>query len=148
MIAYKIRDAIQNDFEAAYNIKKDALQSYVDKTWGWNEEFQRKYHEKHFDTKNLQIIEVQKKPVGSLEILDKDDHLLISGLYIIQKFQSKNIGSTIIRNIIKDTNSEKKTIKLNVLRANERAMQLYESLGFETYMVDNIYFKMIYRHNK
>ncbi|MBL7129034.1 MAG: GNAT family N-acetyltransferase [Ignavibacteria bacterium] len=148
MIAYKIRDAIQNDFEAAYNIKKDALQSYVDKTWGWNEEFQRKYHEKHFDTKNLQIIEVQKKPVGSLEILDKDDHLLISGLYIIQKFQSKNIGSTIIRNIIEDSKSKKRTIKLNVLKANERAKQLYESLGFETYMVDNIYYKMIYRHNK
>ena len=148
MIDFKIRDATSKDFEAAYNIKKDALQSYVNKTWGWNEEFQRKYHEKHFETKNLQIIEVRKEPVGSLEILDKEDHLLISGLYIIQKFQSKNIGSTIIRNIIKDTNSEKKTIKLNVLRANERAMQLYESLGFETYMVDNIYFKMIYRHNK
>jgi len=148
MVEFIIRNATQNDYEIAYNIKKDALQSYVDKTWGWNEEFQRKYHEKHFDTKNLQIIEVQKEPVGSLEILDKEDHLFISGFYIMQKYQSKNIGSTIIRNIIKDSEAEKKTIKLNVLKANERAKELYESLGFETYMVDNIYYKMIYRHNK
>jgi len=34
------------------------------------------------------------------------------------------------------------------LKANERAKELYESLGFETYHVDNIYFKMIYRYNK
>jgi len=148
MVEFIIRNATPNDYEIAYNIKKDALQSYVDKTWGWNEEFQRKYHEKHFDTKNLQIIEVQKEPVGSLEILDKEDRLFISGFYIMQKYQSKNIGSTIIRNIIKDSEAEKKTIKLNVLKANERAKELYESLGFETYMVDNIYYKMIYRHNK
>ena len=148
MIEYKIRNATQDDFEAAYNIKKDALQSYIDKTWGWNEEFQRKYHEKHFDIKNLQIIEVQKEPVGSLEIINKEDHLLIPGFYIMQKYQSKKIGSTIINEIIEDSKAEKKTIKLQVLKANERAKHLYESLGFETYMVDNIYFKMIYRLNK
>lgn len=146
MIEYKIRNSTQEDFEAAYSIKKDALQSYIDKTWGWNEEFQRKYHEKHFDTKNLQIIEVQNEPVGSLEILDNEDHLLISGLYIMQKYQSKKIGSTIINEIIEDSKAKKKTIKLQVLKANERAKQLYESLGFETYMVDNIYYKMIFRH--
>ena len=148
MIDFKIRTATHNDFEVSYNIKKDALQSYIDKTWGWNEEFQKKYHEKHFDTKNLQIVEVQNKPVGCLEILDNKDHLLISGLYIMQKYQSKKIGSSIINNIIKDSNTKRKTIKLQVLKANERAMQLYKSLGFETYMVDNIYNKMIYRHNK
>ena len=46
MVDFKIRDATQDDFDAAYNIKKDALQSYVHKTWGWNEEYQRKYHKK------------------------------------------------------------------------------------------------------
>jgi ribosomal protein S18 acetylase RimI-like enzyme len=148
MIDFKIRKATHNDFEASYDIKKDALQSYIDKTWGWNEEFQRKYHEKHFNTKNLKIIEVQKEPVGSLEILDKEDHLLISGLYIMQKYQSKKIDSSIINEIIEDSKAKKKTIKLQVLKANERAMLLYKRLGFETYEVDNIYFKMIYRHNK
>ena len=148
MIEYKIRNATQEDFEAAYNIKKDALQSYVDKTWGWNEEFQRKYHEKHFNIKNLQIIEVEDRPIGSIKIIGIGNHLFISEIYIMQKYQSKKIGSTIIMNIIEDSKSKKKTIKLNVLKANEGAKELYESLGFETYQIDNIYFKMIYRYNK
>jgi len=71
MIVYKIRDATQNDFEDAYNIKKDALQSYVEKTWGWNEQFQRNYHEKYFEPKNLKIIEVENKPIGSLKVINE-----------------------------------------------------------------------------
>ena len=148
MIDYKIRNATQEDFEAAYNIKKDALQSYVDKTWGWNEEFQRKYHEKDFNTKELKIIEVENKPIGSIKVIDEVNYFNISEIYIMLKYQSKKIGSTIIKEIIKDSKAKKKTIKLQVLKANERARQLYESMGFETYEVDNIYLKMIYRHNK
>ena len=147
MIVYKIRDATQNDFEDAYSIKKVALQSYVEKTWGWNEQFQRNYHEKYFEPKNLKIIEVENKPVGSLKVIKEKNYIFLSELFIMNKYQSKKIGSTIINDYIKNTNAEKKTVKLQVLRSNGRAVQLYKKLGFKTYEEDNVYFKMIYRHN-
>ena len=148
MIVYKIRDAIQNDFEDAYNIKKDALQSYVEKTWGWNEQFQRNYHEKYFEPKNLKIIEVENKPIGSLKVINEKNYTFLSELFIMKKYQSKKIGSTIINYYIKNAKAGKKAIKLQVLRSNGRVVQLYMKLGFKTYEVDNIYYKMIYRYKQ
>ncbi len=148
MIVFKIRNAIQDDYEAAYKIKKNALQSYVEKTWGWNEEFQRNYHKKHFEPKNLKIIEVESKPIGSLKIINKKNHIFLSELFIIQKYQSMNIGSRVINDYIKNSFAERKTVKLQVLKINERAVKLYKRLGFEIYEEDNVYYKMIYRHHK
>ncbi|MBL7127472.1 MAG: GNAT family N-acetyltransferase [Ignavibacteria bacterium] len=148
MIVYKIRDATQNDFEDAFNIKKDALQSYVEKTWGWNEEFQSNYHKKHFEPKNLKIIEVESKPIGSLKFITEKDHIFLSELFIMQAYQSKKIGSRIINDYIYNAYTEKKTVKLQVLRINKRAVKLYKKLCFEIYEEDNVYFKMIYRHEQ
>ncbi|MFC2093807.1 GNAT family N-acetyltransferase [Bacteroidota bacterium] len=146
MVNFKIRNATQDDYEAVYIIKKDALQSYVENKWGWNEELQRNYHEKHFEPNNLKIIEAENKPIGSLKFIKAKDHIFLSELFIIQKYQSKRIGSRIINDYIKNANAEKKAVKLQVLRINERAVKLYKKLGFESYEEDNVYFKMIYRH--
>ena len=146
MIDFKIRNASQDDYEAAYIIKKDALQSYVEKTWGWNEEFQRKYHEKHFEPINLKIIEVGNTPIGSLKFIKEKDHIFLSELFIIQKYQSKKIGSRIINGYIKNAIVQRKTVKLQVLRINKRAVNLYKKLGFEIYEEDNVYYKMIFRY--
>ena len=148
MIDFKIRNASQDDYEAVYKIKKDALQSYVEKTWGWNEEFQRNYHEKHFEPINLKIIEVKNEPIGSLKFIKEKDHIFLSELFIIQKYQSKKIGSRIINGYIKNAIVQRKTVKLQVLRINKRAVNLYKKLGFEIYEEDNVYFKMIYRHKR
>ena len=148
MIDFKIRNASQDDYEAVYKIKKDALQSYVEKTWGWNEEFQRNYHEKHFEPINLKIIEVKNEPIGSLKFIKEKDHIFLSELFIIQKYQSKKIGSRIINGYIKNAIVHRKTVKLQVLRINKRAVNLYKKLGFEIYEEDNVYFKMIYRHKR
>ena len=148
MVDFKLRNAIQKDYEAAYIIKKDALQSYVEKTWGWNEEFQRNYHEKHFKPNNLKLVEVENKPIGSLKFIEEKDHIFLSELFIMQKYQSKKIGSRIIKDYIKKSIAEKKTVRLQVLRINERAVNLYKKLGFEIYKKDNVYYKMIYRNYK
>ena len=146
MVNFIIRNATQDDYEAAYNINKDALESYVEKTWGWNEEFQRNYHKKYFEPKNLKIIEVGNKPIGSLKFIKEKVHIFLSELFIMQAYQSKQIGSRIIKDYIKNANTEKKTVKLQVLRSNERAVKLYKKLDFEIYEKDNVYFKMICRH--
>ena len=148
MIDFIIRNASQDDYEAAYKIKKDALQSYVEKTWGWNEEFQRKYHEKHFEPINLKIIEVKNEPIGSLKFIKEKDHIFLSELFIMQKYQSKKIGSRIIKDYIRKSIAKKKTVKLQVLKINKRAVNLYKKLGFEIYEKDNVYFKMIYRNEE
>jgi len=148
MVEFKLRNATQDDYEAAYNIKKDALESYVEKTWGWNEEFQRNYHEKYFVPNNLKIIEVNNKPIGSLKFIKEKDHIFLSELFIIQAYQSNKIGSRIIKDYIKKAIIEKKTVRLQVLRKNERAVNLYKKLGFEIHKEDNVYFKMICRYEQ
>lgn len=67
MLNYKLRKAANKDFQLAYDIRNNALGEYVKQTWGWDEEWQMKYHTEDFDTNILQIIEVSDKPVCSLE---------------------------------------------------------------------------------
>jgi len=44
----KLRKATTHDSEFAYQTKKTAFREYVEKVWGWDEEEQRKLHERRF----------------------------------------------------------------------------------------------------
>lgn len=95
-----------------------------------------------FHTENISLIEIDGDVVGTVGINETDDCIIISRLYILDKFQSKGIGTQVISDIIKQNKSSKKDIKLGVLIVNERAKALYERLGFETYSIENHHYKM------
>ena len=60
-----IRLINQNDYSFGYYIKKETLKEYIEKTYGWNEEFQKENYRKNFNIENKYIIELDnKKLVG------------------------------------------------------------------------------------
>jgi hypothetical protein len=56
------QQAREDDFEFLWELHKETMESYVDKTWGWDEEFQKKYSNNQFDpiTIDLIIYKIQK----------------------------------------------------------------------------------------
>ena len=88
-VKYKERQAESKDFQTIFNIKKEALHKYVNEIWGWNETDQIRFLENSFNEENFTIIEVNKLPIGILEIVEKEnciDLLNIDSKFAYRKF--------------------------------------------------------------
>ncbi len=144
MLNYKLRNADKNDLQLAYDIRKNALGEYVLQTWGWDEKWQLEFHLKDFNPDILQFIECEGIKAGSIELIDEKDSYTVSGIYIIDKFQSKGIGRDVMKNIMLRAKKENKNVKLQVLKVNKRAMEFYLRLGFKQYGENETHYQYIY----
>jgi len=137
---FTLRKAEEKDFDITHTIKIDAMKNYITQTWGWDEELQRKFHKEEFYSDNIFMVEVDGKPVGTIGINEMENELMINRIYLMKNFQSKGIGSSLLKKVIEE--NKDKVIKLGVLKVNERAKKLYESMGFEVYGEGNEHWKM------
>ena len=140
MILYTLRKAEEKDFNVTHLIKLDAMKEYITQTWGWDEDLQTKFHNEEFYRDNIYMIEVEGKPVGTVGINEIENEIVINRIYIFKEFQSKGLGSSILKKII-DENKDK-VVRLAVLKVNSKAKKLYDSLGFEVYGEGNEHWKM------
>ena len=49
---YKIRIATPNDHDLIYTLKAESVRPYVEKIWGWDEDYQKKDFDSDFPTLN------------------------------------------------------------------------------------------------
>ena len=49
----ELRTACQDDKEFVYDVKRAAMREYIEQTWGWDEHFQRKLHERRFESQEF-----------------------------------------------------------------------------------------------
>lgn len=127
--AYTLIPATDNDFDFMYELKKIVLKEYIEQTWGWNEDFQTRFHKENFTTVNTKVIKVGHKRVGTVDVREDDRDIFISGLYILPEYQSKGIGSSILLDLQNRAEAGGKSLGLEVLRVNTKAQQLYIRLG-------------------
>ena len=86
------------------------------------------------------IIEVEGTNAGWIEIESTDEAVHLHQLYLLAELQGLGIGTSIIRQIY--AKAHEKPVKLEVLKKNERAFKLYESLGFRVTDSDELKFYM------
>lgn len=127
---YVLRKATYADNDIAYQIKRSALKEYVEKTWGWTEDFQRDYHKMHFSPVNMHMIEAEGKPVGLIKRSRRKNFIFIEDLYLIPAWQNKGIGSHIMRSIQDECRQSGKMIRLEVLDKNQKGIAFYKRHGF------------------
>jgi ribosomal protein S18 acetylase RimI-like enzyme len=124
-----LRKASMADYEFLYRLHKDALKPYIEKTWGWEEEWQIKHFREHFDPAIRKIIQVQGEDIGCISVQDQGDSLFIAYIAILPTYQRRGIGTYLIRNIIQEAEKRKIPIRIQTLKVNP-ARELYERLGF------------------
>lgn len=133
--------AKKEDYNNLWNLHKATMKKYVDQTWGWEEEFQKEYFQKHFDPEGIQIIDREGAFVGAIQIQDKKSEIFIAKIEISPKFQNQGIGTTILEKIIETLQRTEKPVRLQVLKVNP-AKKLYKRLGFETVRENETHFIM------
>lgn len=102
---------------------------YVKKIWGWNEQDQRSRHNEDWQEKRPQVILYDNKPIGCILIDNEADHIYVGRFYILPKYQSKGIGTHVLKGIFDQADKANKPTTLAVLKINP-ALTLYKRLGF------------------
>ncbi len=129
MLQYELRQTTPSDIELVRELKFSGLRPYVEKLWGWNTDDQEKRFRASFVPDRQQIIRYQNEDVGMLHVEDREDSLILAGIYVAASHRSKGLGSVVIHDVLALAARARKPVRLRVLRPNP-ARELYERLGF------------------
>jgi ribosomal protein S18 acetylase RimI-like enzyme len=136
MTQLQFRPATDDDIEFLFRLHKATLHDAVDRTWGWDDDWQWTYFNEHWNPQELLIVIWDGVDIGVLKLDQREDELFLSLIEIDPTYQGQGIGTTIIQNIIADAYADGFPVTLHCLRVNHAARRLYERLGFYVYDED------------
>jgi len=124
------RKATPADSEFAYRVKKAAFKSYAEKVWGWDEEEQKRLHERRYQSQDFRIVVSAGKDVGVASVVRNTDCLELKQLFLLPEHQSKGIGARCMLLLVEEAREIGLPIRLQVLKVNPRAIAFYEREGY------------------
>lgn len=140
---YELINSSKNDIERLIKYKKETIYEFANNLP--EEEINRinnyiiTYVPKLLD--NYFNIVINNKVIGCVLITNKDDGKLLDEIYIEEKFRNKGIGTSIIKDIIR----ENTIVYLWVYKENKQAISLYKKLGFK--VIDETDSRYYMKHN-
>lgn len=144
MKLYKFCEYQDEDFEELQRIKKDCFKWYVEKIYGWNDkkqiEFSQNFIQEHRE--DIKVIVYANQKIGVFtNYINKDNESVIDLFYLDKKYQNRGIGTSILREQLKEDKRNGRNTILQVFKEN-KARFLYEKMGFEIYDETETHYKM------
>lgn len=121
------------------------MREYVDATWGWQDEWQRDYFDKKFDPAASQVIQVNGKDAGVMNLDDSPEELYLALIEIAPEHQRQGLGTAIVHDLQAKAAQAHKLLALHVLKANREAQALYARLGFAIESEETHKYRMIWQ---
>jgi len=122
--------ATEADREFLYELHRATMREHIERTWGWDEEWQRADLERRFRAGTTQIITVSGKRAGAIELAENDHELVVANIQIVPAHQGHGIGTRVLEMMIARASEQGRDVGLQVLVTNTGARRLYERLGF------------------
>src|SRR6476646_6659713 len=141
MSCLQTRKTIASDFDFIYNLHRETFYSYVEQTWGWQEEVQSAGMRKDFDSLFFEIVCYQGIDIGAISVIEKDNTLFLNYLAILPLYQGKRFGTQILHQLLEQAAERRMLVTLNVMHVNP-AKTLYERIGFKVLGSDEYQFFM------
>ena len=110
-------------------IGHEGLRPYVEQLWGWDQAEQERRFREGFDLTTINIVSIDGKDAGYLNVESHDDHVFLAGIYLDREHRRCGIGTEIIADLLKGCDRLRKPLRLRVLHTNP-AQHLYGRLGF------------------
>lgn len=147
MTDWQLRPAEERDREFLYQVKKQSNFGYISDLWGWDEDFQRREFARDFQQiREFSVITVDGADAGFLQLQNGSDFLNVAEIHLLPPFQGQGIGSAVLRDVQAD--AEGLPVLIGCFRANKRAYQLYQRLGFAPITENDTHFILIYNPTK
>jgi ribosomal protein S18 acetylase RimI-like enzyme len=126
---YCFRPATEEDFSWLWELKKQTMRPYVEQTWGpWDDGVQDIFFRQGFFPEKLQIVRVNDRDAGLLEVERDGRGIFLSRIEIAPEFQGRGLGTAIVRDLADEARRQRVPLQLQVLKVNP-ARRLYERLG-------------------
>ena len=128
---YKIRFATPDDHDLIYTLKAESVRPYVERIWGWDEDYQRNDFDgdfAHIDQFN--VIEIDGRFVGFVQYYFEYPYFEVVEIHLLPEYRGKGIGSDILRYLQKVCIAQDRKIRIGCFKENHRAKHLYHKLGF------------------
>lgn len=126
---FQLRQATAEDFEFLWNLHRAAMRPYVEETWGWDEAVQARRFREAFDPTHRQIVIVDGRPAGVLQVDDLPRAVFLANVEIDPAHQRRGVGTALVESVLDRARTLGLPVTLQVLRVNP-ARRLYERLGF------------------
>ena len=126
----KLRKANQDDCEFAYQVKKAAFRVYAELIWGWDEDEQRRFHNRRFREQDYRIINLNGIDIGVISMSAEPECLHVNQIYVLPEHQGQGVGRKCMAYIMKRGKTLGLKVRLQVLKVNPRALAFYKRLGF------------------
>lgn len=131
MVKYIVRPAIPDDHDLIYTLKVASVRPYVEKIWGWDEDFQQNDFNSDFAViKHFSVIEIDGKFIGFIQCCFESPYLDVAEIHLLSEYRGKGIGSDILRCLQNDSMIQNRKIRIGCFKENHRAKALYQKLGF------------------
>ncbi len=129
----RVRAAAATDYDFLWWLHQVTMKDYVDRTWGWDHEFQATRFRDAFatDQTELQIVQCAAESIGYIRVVEEPARLFLAAIEIAPSYQRRGIGTSLIEGVCGRADSMGLPVELQVLKVNP-ATQLYERLGFTT----------------
>ena len=128
---HKIRFATPDDHDLIYALKTESIRPYVEKIWGWDEDYQKKDFDGDFSNmEQFHVIEVGGKFVGFVQYYFEYPYFEVVEIHLLPEYRGKGIGSDILQYLQKVCIAQDRKIRIGCFKENHRAKALYQKLGF------------------
>lgn len=136
-----LRPALSDEYDFAYQVKKDAMGPHISARWGWDEALQLSIHRQRWGEKPWSIIMYRECRIGTLSLLDEGDTLRFGEFYIAAEFRGKGLGTQALRQVIIGCDKLQQNIRLEYLKWNPVG-SLYRKHGFRVVSENEIHYFM------
>ena len=128
---WQLRAASESDRAFLYALHCGTMREVIERTWGWDENWQQTDFARRFSEYAVSVIEIDGQPGGGLWLELTPEKLHIVELQLLPEMQGKGIGTAVVQRVIEQGANQSVPVTLSVVRANPLAKRLYERLGFE-----------------
>jgi hypothetical protein len=90
-IRFKRLSQTQEAFDHAFEVKRAAMGPHITARWGWDEGFQRNFHQQRFREKPFLCVIYRSVPVGTFALTRYSDHVLFDHFYLLPAYQRRGL---------------------------------------------------------
>jgi ribosomal protein S18 acetylase RimI-like enzyme len=144
MPSFTIQPVSDDLFDLIFSLKEQIFRHHIEQIWGWHPDWQHENFSSNWKNCETRSVHSDGAIIGYMQILEEPDHILLKTLGLSPAYQSKGIGSSLVRDLQLRAQLSNLPIKLSVYVTNDRAENFYKSLGFQNEHRDREFQHMIW----
>lgn len=112
-------------------LRREVYADLFTATWGaWDEARHQRHWAACLDRGQLHVVSLSGDRVGMLQIFERGDAVEVGEIQIAPAHQGQGLGTRLLRDLLARAHAQGKRVHLSTGLKNQRAIRLYERLGF------------------